>query len=253
MPGETDATTAVEKQEAFAMIRQAMEEIMARHNTAFLNSFRQMMVGVFSPNMDKHFEQGESSAAANGQPPRQDASAQSPQESMIVQPTQHVDSQPIRQNPHQAIPNPRTYGEMAFGTTGVQPVSTYRIAPTSNRLQRNMYGNGYSEFMDYCAIDALPNPGYGGTTGVAAGGLGNQDTNVDLLVQRMTDVLQYQFGLKPKNQGHVYTPPFPEWYHRVVLPNKVKVPTEFTKFSGQDDTSTVGHIALPNAAWGSFC
>jgi hypothetical protein len=52
-----------------------MEEIMARHNTAFLNSFRQMMVGVFGPSADKHFEQGESSATANGQRPRQDASA----------------------------------------------------------------------------------------------------------------------------------------------------------------------------------
>jgi hypothetical protein len=35
MPGETDATAAAEKQEAFGMTRQAMEEIMARHNTAF--------------------------------------------------------------------------------------------------------------------------------------------------------------------------------------------------------------------------
>jgi hypothetical protein len=132
---------------------------------------------------------------------------------------------------------------MAFGTTGVQPISAYRIAPTSNRLQKNMYGNGYSEFMDYSAIDALPNPGYGGATGKPARGLGNQNTNVDLLVQRMTDVLQNQFGLKPKNQAHVYTPPFPEWYHWVALPNRVKVPTEFTKFSRQDDTSTVEHIA----------
>jgi hypothetical protein len=132
---------------------------------------------------------------------------------------------------------------MAFGTTGVQPVSAYRIAPTSNRLQRNMYGNGYSEFMDYSAIDALPNPGYRGARGVPAGGPGNQDTNVDVLVQRMTDMLQNQFGLNPKNQGHVYTPPFLEWYHRVALPNRVKVPTEFTKFSGQDDTNTVEHIA----------
>jgi hypothetical protein len=107
-----------------------------------------------------------------------------------------------------------------------------------------MYGNGYSEFMDYSAIDALPNPRYGSATGMpAGGGARNQDTNVDLLVQRMTDVLQNQFGLKPKNQGHVYTSPFPEWYHRVALPNRVKVPTEFTKFSGQDDTSTVEHIA----------
>jgi hypothetical protein len=59
MPGETYATTAVEKQEAFSMVRQAMEEIMARHNTAFLNSFRQMMVGVFGPSVDKHFERAQ--------------------------------------------------------------------------------------------------------------------------------------------------------------------------------------------------
>jgi hypothetical protein len=126
-----------------------------------------MMVGVFGPRVDKHFqraqgptgnetakETGESSAIANGQPPRQDVGAQPPQQSMSVQPTQHVVSQPIQQNPHQEIPNPRTYGEMTFSTAGVQPVSTYRIAPTSNRLQKNMYGNGYSEFMDYSAIDA---------------------------------------------------------------------------------------------------
>jgi hypothetical protein len=65
---------------------------------------------------------------------------------------------------------------MAFGTTGVQPISTYRIAPASNRLQRNMYGNGYSEFMDYSAIDAFPK------TGMPAGRPETQDTNVDLLV-----------------------------------------------------------------------
>jgi hypothetical protein len=122
MPGETDATTAAKKQEDFAMVRQAMEEIMARHNTAFLNSFRQMMVSIFGPSMDKHFERaqgptsqvlsqttpqwpngnetanetGESSATANGQPLRQDASAQSPHQSMSVQPTQHVGSQLIQ-------------------------------------------------------------------------------------------------------------------------------------------------------------
>jgi hypothetical protein len=123
-------------------------------------------------------ETGESSATANGQPPRQDASAQPPQKSMSVQPTQHVGSQPIQKNPHQAILNPHTYGGMAFGTTRVQPVSTYRIAPTSNRPQRKMYGNGYSKFMDYSAIDAFPNPGYGGATGLPAGRPGNQDTNV---------------------------------------------------------------------------
>jgi hypothetical protein len=59
----------------------------------------------------------------------------------------------------------------------------------------------------------------------------------------MADVLQNQFGPKPKMQGQVYTPPFPEWYHRVALPHRVKPPADFTKFSRQDDTSTVEHIA----------
>jgi hypothetical protein len=68
---------------------------------------------------------------------------------------------------------------------------------------------------------------------VPVGGTGNQDVNIDLLMQRMTDVLQNQFGLKPKNRGHVYTPPFPEWYNRVALSNRLKVPADLTKFLGK--------------------
>jgi hypothetical protein len=222
-----------------------MEEIMAKHNTALLNMFKQMMVGVFGQGMEKMLkrtlpqepngETEESSAAVNGQPVH-DASVRPPQQNMGSQPIQ-------QQNPYQAMPNPPTYGEMAFDTSGCPPGSTYRIAPSNNRLQKNMYGGGYSEFMDYSAIDAFPNPGYGAATRMTTGRPRNQDANVDLLVQKMTDVLQNQFDLKPKNQGHVYTYPFPEWYHRVALPNRVKVPSEFTKFPGQDDTSTVEHIA----------
>jgi hypothetical protein len=109
-----------------------------------------------------------------------------------------------------------------------------------------MYGEGYSEIMDYGAIDAFPNPGYGVAAGMPNGPIGrpgDQDANVDLMVQKMADVLQNQFSLKPKMQGQAYTPPFPEWYHRVALPHRVKPPADFTKFSGQDDTITVEHIA----------
>jgi hypothetical protein len=118
MPGEPDTTTAAEKQEVFGMVQKMLEDIMARHNTAFLNSFRQMMTSIFGSSVDKHFE-GESSAAVAGQPVCQDTSVQPPPQSMSAQPSQHVDSQPVRPNPRQAIPNPRTYGEMAFGTPGV--------------------------------------------------------------------------------------------------------------------------------------
>jgi hypothetical protein len=133
LPGEPDTTSAEEKQEVFRMVQRTLEDIMARHNTAFLNIFQQMMVGIFGPGVNKHFD-GESSTAVTGQPVRQDTSVQPPPQSMSGQPTQHVDSQPVRPNPRQAIPNPRTYGEMAFGTPGVQPDSTYRIAPAKNRL-----------------------------------------------------------------------------------------------------------------------
>jgi hypothetical protein len=144
------------------------------------------------------------------------------------------------------MPKRPTYGDLALGSSGVPPGSTYRIAPANTRLQKNMYGDGYSEFIDYGAIDAFPNPGYGASIGMPTGPTGrpgDQDANVDLMVQKMDDVLQNQFGLKPKNQGQVYTPPFPEWYNRVALPHRVKPPTDFTKFSGQDDTSTLEHIA----------
>jgi hypothetical protein len=123
---------------------------------------------------------------------------------------------------------------MAFGSSRVPLTSTYKIAPASNRLQKNLYGGGYHEVMDYGAIDTLPNPRYGAAAGV------QED---DILVQKMADMMQNQFGLKPKMQGPAYTPPFPEWYYKVILPPRVKSLTEFTKFSGQDDTSTVEHIA----------
>jgi hypothetical protein len=100
------------------------------------------------------------------------------------------------------MPNRPSYGDLAFDSSGVPPGSTYRIAPANNRLHKNMYGGGYSEFMNYGAIIAFPNPGYGTATGMPTGPTrrpGDQDANIDLMVQKMTEVLKNQFGLKPKN------------------------------------------------------
>jgi hypothetical protein len=57
------------------MVQRTLEDIMARHNTAFLNIFQQMMVGIFGPGVNKHFD-GESSVAVNSQPVRQETSVQ---------------------------------------------------------------------------------------------------------------------------------------------------------------------------------
>jgi hypothetical protein len=145
LPGEPDTTSAEDKQETM---------------NAFLTMFKQMMVGVFGPGMERTLsrvspqtstvEVGETSAAVNSQPAR-DASAQTPLQSMggqpIQPPPQSTGSQPIHPplqstggrpvqqlNPYQAMPNRPTFGDLAFGSSGVPPNSTYRIAPANNRL-----------------------------------------------------------------------------------------------------------------------
>jgi len=108
-----------------------------------------------------------------------------------------------------------------------------------------MYGDGYQEFVDYNAVDAVPNPGYRNSAGLPFEWQAHviQNSNIDLIMQRMADMMQNQFGLKPKNQSYAYKSSYPEWYNRVALPLWVKPPTDLTKFSGQDDTSTIKHIS----------
>jgi hypothetical protein len=90
-------------------VQQTMEIIMAKHNTDVLNMFRQMMVSIFGPGMEKVLsrvspqgprgETGESSAAVNSQPAR-DASAQPSLQSAggqpIKPPLQSTGGQPIQ-------------------------------------------------------------------------------------------------------------------------------------------------------------
>jgi hypothetical protein len=75
LPGEPDTTPAEERLEVMSAVQQTMESIMAKHNTAFLNMFRQMMVGVFDLGMQRVLgrvspqgstvEIGETSASVN--------------------------------------------------------------------------------------------------------------------------------------------------------------------------------------------
>jgi hypothetical protein len=192
LPREPDTMSAQEKQEALNAFRETIETVMVKHHTAFLNMFKQMMVGVFVPGMERMLsrvshqtstaEVGETSAAqsardASAQPPLQSMGGQPiqpPPQSMgsqpIQPPLQSARSRPVQQpNPYQAMPNRPTYGDLAFGSSGVPPNSTYRIDPANNRLQKNMYGEGYSKVMDYGAIDAFPNARYGANAGMLNG------------------------------------------------------------------------------------
>nr|ABF97755.1 retrotransposon protein, putative, unclassified [Oryza sativa Japonica Group] len=61
-------------------------------------------------------------------------------------------------------------------------------------------------------------------------------------VDMIADVMREQFGLKPKDTGNLYRHPYPEWFERVPLPNRFKVP-DFSKFSRQDSVSTYEHVS----------
>nr|AAX95583.1 hypothetical protein [Oryza sativa Japonica Group]ABF97753.1 retrotransposon protein, putative, unclassified [Oryza sativa Japonica Group] len=56
------------------------------------------------------------------------------------------------------------------------------------------------------------------------------------------DVMRDQFVLKPKDTGNLYRHPYHEYFERVPLPNRYKVP-DFSKFSGQDNVSTYEHVS----------
>jgi hypothetical protein len=55
LPGEPDTTSAQEKQEALQAFRETIDTVMVKHHTAFLNMFKQMMIGVFGPGMERTF------------------------------------------------------------------------------------------------------------------------------------------------------------------------------------------------------
>jgi len=65
--------------------------------------------------------------------------------------------------------------------------------------------------------------------------------NMDL-ASRIAEVIHNQFGLKLKEQSSMYRHPYPAYFDRVPLPNRYKMP-DFSKFSGQDNVSTIEHIS----------
>jgi len=58
---------------------------------------------------------------------------------------------------------------------------------------------------------------------------------------KIAEVMRDQFGIKPKVNTYSYRTPYPPAYDLIPLLNRYKVP-DFTKFSGQDDPSTMEHV-----------
>jgi len=60
-------------------------------------------------------------------------------------------------------------------------------------------------------------------------------------VHKIAEIMRDQFRIKRKVNNYSYRTLYPPAYDFIPLPNRYKVP-DFTKFSGQDDTSTMEHV-----------
>ena len=92
----------------------------------------------------------------------------------------------------------------------------------------------------------MPNPGYQRTQDFNPQ-MGQQvprnpNPQADELLLKVTEMTKNQFGLKPKGLTFSYKRPYPEWYDLVALPTNYRL-LEFTKFTGQDSTSTIEHVS----------
>lgn len=67
-----------------------------------------------------------------------------------------------------------------------------------------------------------------------------QSSEVDW-TSKIVEVMQDHFGLKPKQPIYMYRTPYSAAYDNLSFPHRYKVP-DFTKFSGQGDTSTIEHV-----------
>jgi hypothetical protein len=61
------------------------------------------------------------------------------------------------------------------------------------------------------------------------------------LIDHFSEMLLKQYGIKPKQQSCMYRTLYPSGYDQIPFPPRFKV-LDLTKFSGQDETSTMEHI-----------
>jgi hypothetical protein len=63
------------------------------------------------------------------------------------------------------------------------------------------------------------------------------------LIDHFSEMLLKQYGIKPKQQSYMYRTPYLSSYDQIPFPPRFKEP-ELTKFSRQDERSTMEHITL---------
>ena len=154
-----------------------------------------------------------------------------------------------RGNPAQVVPQPR-YVSSAYDVPQISvppsvPHVTYATMPDvdprmfpQSTAAPSAGQQGFHTVANYGGEPGI----YAQSAGVVAPTLGNTTAGADEWANKIAEVMREQFGLKPKQQAHVYRPPYPESFDMMPLPHRYRMP-DFAKFTGQDDTSTREHIS----------
>ena len=151
---------------------------------------------------------------------------------------------------------------ISFVTSGHIPSLAQKIAPSIQRIHRDIDPNVYNQKLqaanqqrtqqieipqgyhygtDYNTLHMILNLGYEGTRDfnpqMGQQVQRNPNPQADELLLRVAEMMKNMFGLKPKGLTFSYKRPYPEWYDLVALPTNYRLP-EFAKFTGQDSTNT---------------
>ena len=91
---------------------------------------------------------------------------------------------------------------------------------------------GFHYSTDYNTLNMIPNLGNQGTQNYNPQAVPHPRNQTHDLLRRMTEMMQHQFGLKPRGQTVSYRHPYPEWYDLVALPHNYRI-LEFTCLLGK--------------------
>lgn len=246
--GQKHEDTKLEKQFVADTIHKSVHNALGNHNKLFVTSLQNVMKEVFhgvpidqegmsyfnqetlaaevnKESMETIHTPGASKAAATQKSPMQYTQTQ---QGVIMK-------QPTTPSPHKIAPSYQRIirdVDPAYFSNQIQ-------GSTSQGAQYGEVPQGFHTISGYHTYNYLPHPGYHNAHNYNIQQGQNQRArsatgfNPDEMANRITDMMQSQFGLKPKDQTVMYRRPYPEWFNLVALPPRYRVPG-FSKFSGQN-------------------
>lgn len=258
LDGQSDPNEVAARHSMYETITRAMSATLANHNEIFLTSLTNAMKEALSmaatqpkgpaypnhnmgPKVMTNIMSGNSGQASGGASVQQGGA----QQGGAQQGGQHSVQQPMV--------NYGTCQSAAKFAPGYKKIiRDFNAPPYQGRVAPGELPPGYHYVSEYYTLDANENPRYQGAPQGSQNSRQQNRSNssgqnvvmnqVDELMSQVTEMVQRQFGLKPKNSTITYRKPYPSWYDHVVLPPRYRMP-DFVKFNGTGTTSTLEHIS----------